>query len=92
MVADHLLTRIGQAQTLSDLDYLLDNSTLAGIFNSWILSCLDRNYSPATIYHYRYEVTEFLQHIYPLNHPHDLAGRHVSLFHIDKAKTVSLLL
>jgi len=39
MALDHLLDRLAQARTLSDLEHLLDDKTLRGILNSWLFEC-----------------------------------------------------
>jgi site-specific recombinase XerD len=60
MSLDHLLQQLSHAQTLSELDRLLDRSTLKGILNCWLFDCIQENYSRKTLSHYENKVVEFL--------------------------------
>jgi site-specific recombinase XerD len=81
MVVDSLLNRLSQAQTLEDLDSLLDDKSLSGILNSWLFDCQEKNYSKRTLEHYQKKVSEFLTFVKPkIQYPHEVKDIHVKLF------------
>jgi site-specific recombinase XerD len=81
MSLDHLPSRLSQAQTLSDLDHLLDDKTLKGILNQLVFFCVESNYSPRTIENLENIINKFLEWLgKTVTMPEQLQPRHVSLY------------
>ncbi len=87
MTLDTLLRDLSQARTLSDLDQLLDDRTLSGILNTWLLECQQNNYSPKTIEHYREKVSGFLRFLGPnITLPSQVKPQYITLFLVEYQK------
>ena len=81
MTLDQMLDRLSQAQSLADLDQLLDDKTLIGILNSWLFDCEQANFSGRTLEHYRNKVSEFLRFLGPkITRPDQVKPVYIALF------------
>jgi integrase/recombinase XerD len=90
MVLDHLLLQINHAQSLADLDHLLDDETLKGVLNRLVFFCVESNYSERTIEHYQTKISGFLKFLgKDITLPAQLTSRHISLFLIQHKSTWS---
>ena len=85
MVVDTLLEGLSQARTLSDLDRLLDNTTLVGIFNLWLFDCREKNYSDKTLESYQQKVGAFISFLgNEITRPEQVTTNHIRFFLLKK--------
>ncbi len=86
---DHMLERLAHANTLSDLEDILDNTTLVGVLASWLFDCQQNNYSQRTQENYLEKTGKFLIFLGPkIIQPEQIKPEHIKLFLLKLRKTL----